>query len=408
MASFWIWTLLLALLAALFVLWPLRRRDTTSVAADAGEREELVLDLFNEHLLELETQLANGDLDQTQFAQLRRELELSLLEDVGPAVSARSGKARWSLLLLAVLLPLLTVLLYLYRGNIADVQILDLRDDYFAQRMAGNNEQADQLLDQLVQQLGARLQVQPDNEGNRYLLARSYMQQGDYVKAVGEFLALVQAGDVPASIVGELAQAVFLASGSRMTPEVELLAQRALQQDPQESTSLGLMGIAAFAKQDYARASQYWQQAVAQMDPRSPSAADLRKGIARAQELQGDQAPADTAIAITLQVSLAEGVSVPADTTVFVYARAWQGPRMPLAIQRLQVADLPATVTLDKSMAMAPGMDITSVPQLELLARVSFSGQPVPASGDWEGSVGPVVLADVSAPLILKIDQKVP
>jgi cytochrome c-type biogenesis protein CcmH len=109
-----------------------------------------------------------------------------------------------------------------------------------------------------------------------------------------------------------------------------------------------------------------------------------------------------------VKVSLAAGVQASPQDTVFVYARAWQGPKMPLAIHRLTVADLPAEVTLDQSMAMAPGMTINSFPELEVVARISKSGAPEAQSGDWQGSLGPVVLAELDGPLSLTVDERLP
>ncbi len=121
---------------------------------------------------------------------------------------------------------------------------------------------------------------------------------------------------------------------------------------------------------------------------------------------------ADTAAAdspgITVEVSLGDGVEVDPATTVFVYARAWQGPKVPLAIQRLTVAELPKAIRLDETMAMAPGMTISAFDQLELVARVTLSGTPAPQSGDWQASMGPIKLNDVTAPVALTISELVP
>ncbi|HMW72382.1 MAG TPA: c-type cytochrome biogenesis protein CcmI, partial [Cellvibrionaceae bacterium] len=84
-----------------------------------------------------------------------------------------------------------------------------------------------------------------------------------------------------------------------------------------------------------------------------------------------------------------------------------QGAKMPLAIAKFPVGELPKTVRLDKSMAMAPGMDLTSAPQLEVVARVSKSGSPMAAPGDWQAAQGPLTLAEVKAPLALVIESQI-
>ena len=107
---------------------------------------------------------------------------------------------------------------------------------------------------------------------------------------------------------------------------------------------------------------------------------------------------ATRSIKVTVKLSAAlSGKTAPEDT-VFIFARAAQGPKMPLAIARKQVKDLPITVTLDDSMAMVPDMNMSSFPQLVIGARVSKSGDAIPKSGDLEGYT-PTLKAGASSPV---------
>lgn len=427
MINIWLVLTAMALLAVVFLTWPLwrsRQLPDESVIA----RQELVLTLFNEQLQALENQLAAGELEPAQFEQLRQELELSLLEDVSDTETTRRGSSRLLVWLAAVVLPVAALALYWQQGFLQDIRIGQLRDDFFQQPVstATQQQEAEAKLDALIAGLETGLQVRPDNAGNRYLLARSYMQKGEFVKAVGAYTYIVQHQEAPPHILGELAQAVFLASGNRMTQEVELLATKALEKDPDETTSLGLAGIAAFEKGQYGRAVQLWEHAVELLGAHTPAAQSLRAGIERARSYQaqtpgalvlrnsGSAAPESpkgktpTSAGVTVSVSLAPEVAADPQDTVFVYARAWQGPKMPLAIRRLKVADLPTEVVLDESMAMAPGMTIASFPQLEVVARISKSGAPEAQSGDWQGNLGPIVLTELNGALSLTVDEQVP
>ncbi len=439
MGLFWVLAAAMVLFSVGFVVWPLwRRRDEHGVG-----RQELVLDLFNEHLAALEKQLSSEEIDQQQFEQLRTELEQSLLEDVGQTESQAgagvSGKP-W-LWVAGVLLPVASILIYFERGSIDDVEIVESRMAYFhdAAMEGGAGEGATPLaLEQLVAKLEKRLKDKPDNAGNRYLLARSYMQLSLYMKAAASYMQLIQLEEakqqpgeqsrVPANIVGELAQAVFLAAGNRVTPEVQQLIDKALSIDPNETSSLGLAGIAAFEQERYSAAIDYWGRAVQLMGPASNASMSLRSGIARAKELLAQsgggtvlaKAPDEALEAesvsqsegaqasVTVRVALADGVNAAQGDTVFVYARAWQGPKVPLAIQRLSVAQLPLEVELNESMAMAPGMTITSVPQLELVARVSPDGNPMAQPGDWQGAVGPISLGELDGSVAVTIADQLP
>ncbi len=431
MGLFWVFAVVMALLAVGFVVWPLWRGGQ-----EAGvDRQELVLDLFNEHLVALERQLESEEIDQQQFEQLKTELEESLLEDAGQVerqVSASTSGYRW-LWLTGLLLPVTSILIYFERGSIDDVEIVESRMAYFHQASMGEagSESTPVALEQLVAQLEERLESKPDNAGNRYLLARSYMQMSLYIKAAASYMELIQLEEakqqpgessrVPANIVGELAQAVFLAAGNSVTPEVQQLIDKALSIDPNEASSLGLAGIAAFEQERYGEAIEYWGRAVQLMGPASSASISLRSGMARAKELLAQQGgvplageavkadgPEASQSSVVVRVALSEGVAVAQGDTVFIYARAWQGPKVPLAIQRLSVAQLPIEVELNESMAMAPGMTLSSFPELELVARVSPDGNPMAQSGDWQGAVGPIRLAEVKGSVALVIADQLP
>jgi len=429
MMLFWIVAGVMTLLAVAFVLWPLLR-GARSMGPD---RQALVLDLFNEHLTALEKQRANADVDEAQYQQLKQELEVSLLEDIPAQSGAKAHSGRALLWGAGLLLPLMALAFYWDRGAIDDVEIVEVRDAYFEQGALAAQDgimATPVALDTLVAGLESRLQHKPDNTGNRYLLARSYMQQSEYLKAAAQYIQLIEQEEAlvdgvgearaPANIVGELAQAVFLAAGNRFTPEVQQLTEKALAQDPNETTSLGLAGIGAFEQGDYHAALQHWGRAVQLLGPSSNAAMSLRAGMARAQELvsesgskvaAADQPPAaeeGQVASIQVSVALASKVSADADSVVFVYARAWQGAKLPLAITRLKVSQLPALVTLDESMAMAPGMTLSSVAALEVVARVSSTGDPMASSGDWQASKGPVALSGLNAPIELIVNSQIP
>ncbi len=90
------------------------------------------------------------------------------------------------------------------------------------------------------------------------------------------------------------------------------------------------------------------------------------------------------------------------DDVVFVFARAAQGPKMPLAILKKQVRDLPITFTLDDSMAMAPNMSLANFPDVVVGARISKSGQAVPQSGDFEGLSAPVKVGTTGIAIVIE------
>lgn len=108
---------------------------------------------------------------------------------------------------------------------------------------------------------------------------------------------------------------------------------------------------------------------------------------------------------IDVAVSLGEGVSgLAADTTVFVSARGEAGA-IPVAVKRLSLADLPASVTLSDADAMLPSRNISSAAQVSVTAHVSVNGTPSREVGDFVSER--VTVVDTSTPVQLVINQRV-
>ncbi|BFM16007.1 c-type cytochrome biogenesis protein CcmI [Maricurvus nonylphenolicus] len=424
MGSFWLWGAGLGLLASGFVLWPLLRQGSSSTANDGtAARDEVVLDLYRLHLEDLQKQLDAGEISQDEFDKLSQENELALLEDT--AVSAnethRSG-GKLVLWLIAFLVPALATMMYWQRGSQEDLAIQSLRQELMSIHFGSEADvqKAQVLSQQLKQRIHERVKSQPDNLQYWYSLARMSVGEGDYALAVEAYQAILQAEPDNAKMLSELAQAQFLLAENKVTPVVSGLIAQALAKNPQEPTALGLAGIEAFEQQNYASAVTYWRRAIAQLGPNAPGAEALEGGIQRARALMGDVTESD-AIAdaaadsaedavdqprVVLNVSLGDAAEATPEQLVYVYARAWQGPKMPLAITRIRVADLPAQVTLDNTMSMMAGMNLSSVPELELVARISRDGGPVAQEGDWQASKGPLSLSQLEDELSLVIDSQ--
>ncbi|AFU97300.1 c-type cytochrome biogenesis protein CcmI [Simiduia agarivorans] len=408
MTYFWIGALLLALMAGLAILWPLMFGGK---GADL-KREAVNVAIYKDRKAELDAQLAAGDLDADAHAAMLAELDDSLLEDAQGEDSQQpvtnQNNAQWILLIAAVLLPLAAGAWYWEKGASQEVVLREMMQNVNGPEDAG----------QVIAMLRDSVDKQPDNTQNWFMLARMYMEVGQFADATMAYLEVVNREPEAANVVAEMAQALFLASKNEITPEVRKITQRALKLDPNNGTALGLAGIDAFEQQQYQSAIDLWTQAAGQSMPGSPARQALEGGIARAKSMLGETADAGVAVAPdrpdtsgkpVIRVSVALADSVPrAGQTVFVYARAWQGARMPLAIQRLNINDLPATLTLDDSMTMMAGVSLASAGELEVLARVSASGSPAPQPGDWEASSGPVSLAEGDATVTLTVDRQIP
>jgi cytochrome c-type biogenesis protein CcmH len=208
--------------------------------------------------------------------------------------------------------------------------------------------------------------------------------------------------------------------GQSAAGEPTRLIERALAIDPVNLKALALAGTAAFERKDAAAAVDYWTRAKALATPNSDFAAGLDRSleVARA-ELKGAPLPQPSATPATASVPSAakaiQGVvtlapalaaKVAPGDTLFIFARAAEGPRMPLAILKRQASELPLKFTLDDSSAMSKEMTLSRAPQVTVQARISRSGNAIPQPGDLLGQVGPV--APGATGLTITIDSVQP
>ncbi|UCC56731.1 MAG: hypothetical protein JSU75_02940, partial [Gammaproteobacteria bacterium] len=217
------------------------------------------------------------------------------------------------------------------------------------------------------------------------------------------------------------ADVLAMIHNGHFTKEASALLQKALELQPDNIAALWLSGHRAYQEERYEESLEYWQRAAGLLPADSPDGIVINQQIAKARQqlgLEGSTATqaaapasADTAAAPALhvQVSLDAELQDQAgpDDTVFIFARAVDGPRIPLAIVRKQVRDLPLTVTLDDSQAMSPAMVLSGFDNVEVGARISRSGNAMPQSGDLRGSVAPVATHDTGT-ISLVISETVP
>ncbi|POD31626.1 c-type cytochrome biogenesis protein CcmI [Pseudomonas syringae pv. syringae] len=394
MIDFWMATGLLLMVALSFLLIPLLRGHRAQREED---RTALNVALYQERLSELQVQHEQGVLSVAQLQSARAEAARELLADTEGAEPARTSRLGKPLLVLAALLvPVLGLAGYLQLGASDRVEL----SREFARPPTS--------LADMTQRLERSVQAQADSAENLYFLARSYMAQnrpGDAAQMFERSVAL--AGRQP-ELLGQWAQALYFASDKHFTPQVQVLTDEALQADPKEVTSLGLLGIAAFETQRYQAAVDYWTRLLAALPADDASRSALEGGIARAREnlakRVANAAPAVKTKSIKIHVELAAALQgkVRPNDSVFIFARAINGPAAPLAVKRITVADLPADVELSDADAMMPQLNLSNFAQVQLVVRVSRTGQPT--TGEWVGRSQPLA-SDTAAQQALTIDS---
>jgi len=399
---------LLTIVALLFILLPLllpalRQHDS---ARSVG------LSIYRDQFAELERDLAAGTLGQEQYDTARAELERRMLDEVSAVAPAivpqRSG--RYLALAIAIALPVVAGLLYWHLGQPQGIGA--------AHHAAP--EPSSLTLDDfkaMTQKLAERMAKNPDDPVGWLMLGRAYKALQRFPEAEQALAEADRRKPNDPEILVEYGEAMALTHGRHLAGAPMRLVERALKIDPDNQRALTLAGSAAFEAHDYKRAIGYWERLLKQpgIDPELGQA--LQAGIAQARLLQAGGASLPKVAAspttagketirgeVKLNGALASRTSP--DDTVFIFARAAQGPPMPLAVVRKQVKDLPVRFTLDDSMAMAPNLKLSAFPEVVITARISKSGNAKAQSGDLQGASKAVKPG--TSGVVIAIDQVVP
>ena len=406
-------------LALLLLLPPLlRAAPASSNAGGAMDAQRANLQILREQLAALDAEQASGVLDATQYRLARTDIERRTLEEAqvaeqSPPTATRASKTA---VMFAVCLPLFAFVIY---GVLGDPQAMLPRAASAAQ-----NDVTLPQIEAMVEKLAQRLDNQPaPQEGDAQawtMLARSYsvlQRYADASRAYGRARALQPEN---AQLLADHADVMAMVQGQSVLGEPLQLVQRALQLDPKNLKALALAGSAAFERKDYKAALDWWGQAIPLAPAGSEFASGLQSSMQQARSAIGDTGAATANAAAVAQASPAAAASTgkqvsgvvllsPAvaaraapDDTVFVFARAADGPRMPLAILKRKVSDLPLTFLLDDSTAMSGEMRLSKFPRVVVGARVSKSGDAMPRAGDLTGQTGPVDTG--SHKLVITID----
>lgn len=412
MTAFWIAAGLLVAGALLFVLPPLLGMER--VKRLGLSRDEANLSVLRDQLGELESDLARGSIDRSQYERARRELEERVLEDVGAAqaqTAAASPSSRRAAIAVGLAVPLLAIPLYLVVGN---PKALDPQQVPSAE--SRSHAITPQQIEAMTERLAQRLKENPDDVQGWIMLARSYSAMGRFAEAGAAYARATALLPNDAQLLADRADTVAMVQGRRLQGEPEQLIARALQLDPDNVKALALAGTAAFERKDYAGAVARWQRIVSLVPPDSDIARSIASSIDEAKALAGMPAGTPPPVAAAEVVpGLIQGVvdldpalrsAVSDSDTVFIFARPAEGSRMPLAVVRKQVKDLPAAFSLDDSMSMSPSARLSAYPRVIVGARISKSGNASPGPGDLQGLSAPVNLGANKVKILIDSRQE--
>jgi len=409
--SFWVVAALLLALAGAFVLRPFVARGRSD--GTAGRANENVR-IYRERLAELEREGAEGAVSVEDTTELEAELKRSLLGDAAELekkdASAEAGS--WLGYVVLALVVVTSIVFYIGRGDIDGLALADA----FQQLDARSREdpvrrsEAKALTGRLV----SRVHDQPDNAEMWYLLGRTALSAEDHRLSAGAFRQVLALGNDELVVRIYLVQALYLANASQVTPEVRLEIDEVLSRRQDEPIMMEILASDAFRRRDYGTAVDWLERGLrqslsAEREVHFRRALDLAR--ADSARKAGEKAGLDVASApspgFEVEVDIAPEIreSFPPSTLVFILARA-PGERMPLAVVRRQLGELPVTVVLDDSTAMNPARRLSTAPAVEIVARTAIGGSTARSDGDLEVVAGPFRLdSGITAVSLLLTDR---
>jgi cytochrome c-type biogenesis protein CcmH len=431
MTTLWLVVLLLLLATLLCLIPPLVRRPPTrpSATADANVRA-----FYLAQREQLQRDLNNGSLSPAARVRAEEELQRDLLQDLAlrqsqaaPAGGQRAGIA--AACLLSVLIPVAAVLLYGKLGNpraAADVTMTRAAEPH------AEDSGDDMAL--AINALAQRLRATPDDADGWYTLARSYETLGRYTDAVAAYQQVLRLVPGQPAVLADLADALL--SANQGVPDANAIAAvaQALAAQPDQPKALALAGMMALRRGDAAEALAHWERLQTLLPPDSEAARQIQSNIAQARGMAATGVPAAGIPAAGVPASGIPAAGIPAagspaagapatpapqastaattprlsghariaeslrsnvrpGDTVFILARPVEGSRMPLAILRMRVSDLPRAFVLDDSNAMSPDATLSRASKVRVEIRISRSGTAAAQPGDLSG-----MLPDVAVP----------
>lgn len=260
-----------------------------------------------------------------------------------------------------------------------------------------------------VEQMNERVKKDPADTSAWAMLAHTQAMLGDFGAARKAYARLAELLPKDAQVLADYADAVGMAQGRRLAGEPAALIAKALELDPKNLKALALAGREAFERKNYAQAIGFWERARAVAGD-SALSAEIDANIAEARAFDGRERPPEAqakkpgGTTITGRVTLAPALQaqVSPDDAVFVFARPTKGSRMPVALLRKKVRDLPLDFTLDDSLAMVPEIKLSMLSTVVVGARISKRGDAVPQPGDLQGLLDNVELGSKGVKLEIK------
>ncbi|MCZ6854494.1 MAG: c-type cytochrome biogenesis protein CcmI [Gammaproteobacteria bacterium] len=389
---------LLVLLALGLALLPFIRPRSSA----RQDRAQTVRAIYRGRLDELDAELVSGQLNIDTRTELEAELGAALLADFTDttAVTASddraagevgmSKKSRWALLTVAGLLPLASSAIYLSLG---DPGALEIEGAEVVLQLDTQNHGG--ILSEWQDKLSSRVSAKPSDAQSWYLLGHVELKLNNYQRAAEAFAEAHKFHGNDISVDLYWLQARYLAASGQIDQGTTAIGMRILKTVPNQPLVLEMFAIDAFRESNFKEAVTFLNRALT--NPLAPGQREaLSSGFEAARAKLGDLKPS---VDVSIEIADVES-QVPEGATLFVIARP-VGGGMPFAVVRRPGAKLPLTIRLDDAVSMNPAAGLSQAQVIEVVVRLSRSGQAMAQPGDWEWRSHAITLAELDDPLQL-------
>ena len=397
----------LVVVALALLVWPLVKKTDDD---GTQQRKTDNIAILRQQYDELEADHKAGRVSDDEYEETRGEIETRVLEeskDPEDAVPLKSGRQGvYAAFALVVLVPVASFLLYLELGSPIAMDPDFTRQQEQMQKMSDQHSAAE--LAEQGKFLEERLKEHPDNADGWMMLARTSAAVKNWKKSSEAFEQVNRLVPDNADVLADWADVMAAAQDGNLEGRPKELIEKALAVDPRHWKALALMGTLCYNKGDYEGAVKYWSRMLADVEQGSEEWRQIMENIEQARRAGGlppdpsigslepaqgassaaqPAAAANAVITGEVDVSPEMKAKIRPEDTVFVYARPIEGSKMPVAFASFKAKDLPIKFKLDAQSQMGMGMKtLADVTEAYVEARVSRSGNFMPASGDLEGA----------------------
>ncbi|WP_405601636.1 MULTISPECIES: c-type cytochrome biogenesis protein CcmI [unclassified Pseudoalteromonas] len=395
MILMWACFALLTLVALGFVMLPFLKKERVQTITHNANAE--LISIYEQRLVDLQTDLDNQRIDSINHAESIVELKRRLLNELSPEKSLNSkGNNRIFALTGGAFVLALTGIFYSFTGSQQQISAwhdaMDNLADYGERAVMQKGEPLSQNeLQAFALALRTKLSRSGDDEIAWMLLGRVAMSLNEFDMAQQSFDKALRMNPDNMQVLISYSQVLLLeGSEANMTRAAGMLS-KVLKVEPTNLDAISLLALIAYERKDWPQAKAAFEVLLASMEKSDSRYSMISKRIAdieQQMQSEGSVIPVTNGVStITVTVDIAKELidKQPKNGILFIFAKAATGSPMPLAAVKLTTYSFPVTVELSDSSAMVAGLNLSSVENIVISARISIDDSVMPSSGELEG-----------------------